>query len=218
MDSDQVSLQLLGAGLLAPGMGEAIREAGVPVHLHQQRGDRHVRQHPLQLAVQFLSLGSDVLRGQRGDDQLAIVIEADRPVALLEGALQVAESIGEFVHDQGQCLGVVRALADQAAELRPVLLPLGGLEQVGGRVVVRLLRDPATAGTDEERGAPGEFTQQQAPGRCPTTPQQADAGQQEPRAYVGGPVTVDLETMAISRRPGSPPVSTIFPWVAPGVP
>ncbi|MFD8381341.1 integrase core domain-containing protein [Streptomyces sp. NPDC059679] len=32
-------------------MDEAVQEPGVPVHLHQQRGDRHVRQHLLQLAV-----------------------------------------------------------------------------------------------------------------------------------------------------------------------
>ncbi|MGW2769182.1 hypothetical protein [Streptomyces sp. NPDC001275] len=133
---DQVPLQLRRAGLLAAGVGEPVQEAGVPVHLHQQRGDRNVRQHPLQLRVQLLGLARDVLRRERRDDQLAVVVEPHRPVAALEGALQVSKRLVQLVHHQWQSLGEVRALADQATELRPVLLPLGGLEQVGGRVVV----------------------------------------------------------------------------------
>jgi hypothetical protein len=98
-------------------------------------GQRHAGQHPGQLVAQLLGLGGDVLGGQRRDDQLAVVGEADlarvAPAALGrvlgQLGLQVGQGGVQFLLRGGQRVGRGGRLADQAAELRSLRRPrLGG--------------------------------------------------------------------------------------------
>ena len=118
---DQVALQLRGAGLLAPGVGEAVQQPDAPVELDQQRHDRGEGQHLGQLGLERDRLARDVLGGQRGDHQLAGVVEADRAVTRGQDLLELTERPGQLVGDRGQRDRRVGGLADELAERRPMV-------------------------------------------------------------------------------------------------
>ncbi len=119
-------------------MGQVIGEPGPGIDFHQHRGDRDAGQQAAQLVAQRLGLGRDVLGGQRRDDQLPVPGEPDlaRPAAPGELRLQVRQRRVQFVIRQGQGVSRRHGLADQVAELGPLLLPLLRGEQERGRVGV----------------------------------------------------------------------------------
>jgi hypothetical protein len=117
-------------------VGEAVQEPGAPVQLNEHRRERRERKQRGQLVLELGGLGRDVFGRQLGDDQVAVLVQPYRPLAVGQRLVQLADRRVEFGLHLRERLGAVGGDADQPAELLPLPRPRVAGDEVGNRVGV----------------------------------------------------------------------------------
>jgi hypothetical protein len=126
----QVALELRRPVHLPTGVHQVIGEPGPGVDLHQHRCQRQAGQHADQLGAEHVGFGRDGLRGQRRNDEVAIVGEPHLPGrALGQQRLQLTQSGVQLVVGLRERDEAGGGFADQGAELDALRLPRLGHEQ-----------------------------------------------------------------------------------------